>query len=172
MTLSETNSSLRVLALDPGERVGWARADVDPAGNWSDMRHGITPLRDMALSMNRALVRVPEHGPSYDLVIIEDWRLYPHMAQSMVGSSFPSVQFIGMVKLCCWLSGTKLVTQGASIKSTADKTMKVLRPELYEIVTRPVAHDAGHDQDALRHLFFWTYRNTSVGSTPLEGEAA
>lgn len=158
---------MRVLALDPGERVGWARADVDDSGTWDDFRHGITPLRDMAMAVHRALTDhdgydVRAMAPQYDVVVVEDWRLYPHLAKSMIGSSFPSVQFIGMVRLSCWLSNTKIVTQGAGIKTTADKMMAKVHPDLYELVTRPVAHDDGHDQDAIRHLFYWTTKNTTL----------
>lgn len=151
---------MRVLALDPGDRVGWARADVDPSsGTWDDLRHGITPLKDMALAIHASKLG------EYDLVVCEDWRLYPHMAKQMIGSSFPSAQFIGMVRLLCWTYHRKLVMQGASIKTTADKTMAALRPDLYELVTKPIAHDDGHDLDAIRHLFFWTFRNTAIGTT-------
>lgn len=154
---------MRVLALDPGERVGWARADVGPDGAWTHMRHGITALRDMALSLTTRL----DH---YDVVVMEDWRLYPHMAKTMVGSSFPSVQFVGMVRLLCWQRpAVTLVTQGAGIKTTADKVMARLRPELFETVTAPRAHDDAHDMDAVRHLFFWTWKNVQV---PLAEAAA
>lgn len=95
----------------------------------------------------------------YDVVVCESWRLYPHMAQQFAGSSFPSVQFIGAVQLVCWLSDAKLVMQGARIKTMANKTMRKLRPELYEQVTRPAAHDDAHDMDALRHLWHWTFVN-------------
>lgn len=156
---------MRVLALDPGERVGWARADIAEDGTWSEFRHGITPLWDMALAVHSSLL---VHGayddprPDYDVVVMEDWRLYPHMAQQFVGSAFPSVQFIGAVRLCCRLSGTKLVMQGASVKKTADKTLQKLRPELHELVTRPIKHDDGHDLDAIRHLWVYAYRNTDI----------
>ena len=147
----------RVLVLDPGERVGWARAEVSSDGSWTDLRHGITPLRDMAF-------KVHEAAKDYDVIVFEDWRLYPQQAKTMIGSTFPSVQFIGMVKLSAWMAGTKLVTQGAAIKTNADRAMKALMPDLYEVVTRPVRHDDGHDQDALRHLFYYVWRNTSLGS--------
>lgn len=142
-----------VLALDPGERVGWARATVDDDGRWAALRHGITPLREMALSVH-------DQAHKYDLIICESWRLYPHMAQSFVGSAFPSVQFIGMVRLSCWHTDTKLVMQAPSIKANADKTMKKLRPFLFGMVTRPSAHDDAHDMDAIRHLWAWTFKNT------------
>lgn len=160
---------VRVLALDPGDKVGWARADVADDGTWTDLRHGITPLRDMALAIHSALdlhAGVMCHddednqdpNPDYDLIVMEDWRLYPHMAKQMIGSSFPSVQFIGMVRLCCWMSGTKLVVQGASIKKTADKTLRANRPDLYEMVTTARTHDDAHDTDAIRHLWHWTWK--------------
>jgi hypothetical protein len=158
---------LRVLALDPGERVGWARAVLGEDGTWSEFRHGITPLWDMATATTDALgIAYGQHdvaaASDYDVVVMEEWRLYPHMANNFVGSAFPSVQFIGAVRLCCKLSGTKLVMQGASVKKTADKTLAKLRPDLHELVTRPIKHDDGHDLDAIRHLWVYTYRNTDV----------
>lgn len=155
MLLSEP---IRVLAVDPGEKVGWARATVAPDGSWSDLRHGITPLRDMALAIHK-------QAGEYDVIVFEDWRLYPQIAKAMVGNTFPSVQFIGMVKLAAWVAGTKLVTQGAKVKETADKAMKAINPELYATVTKSVAHDSGHDQDALRHLWYYVWRNTTLGGT-------
>lgn len=162
---------MRVLALDPGEKVGYARADVDTAtGEWTDFRHGITPLKDMALAVYDALVwhdyttEMPGE-PRYDLVIMEDWRLRPVEAKTLIGSSFPSVQFIGMCKMACWLANVPFVMQGASLKVTADKTMKALRPELYDLVTRPVSHDNGHDLDAIRHLWIHTFKNCNVAPT-------
>lgn len=154
---------MRVLALDPGERVGWARADVSSDGSWTDLRHGITELRDMALAVHRytaeaAAADVGE-GSCYDVVVVEDWRLYPHMANQFVGSSFPSVRFIGAVQLCCWASGTKIVMQGARIKKQSLATMAKLDPELHALCTRPGAHDDTHDLDALMHLWFYTWKN-------------
>jgi hypothetical protein len=160
----------RVLSLDPGERVGWARADVHEDGTWTDLRHGITPLRDMAIAVADSFGIAAEYfsksdvcgGSEYDVVIVEDWRLRPAEAKHFVGSSFPSVQFIGAVRLCCWLSGTKLVMQGASTKKTADKSMAALRPDLYAKVTTPRAHDDAHDMDAIRHLWFHTFKHYPV----------
>lgn len=160
---------MRVLALDPGEKVGWARADITEDGAWwSDLRHGITPLRDMALAVYNALIEhdydpvsacVVTYPSEYDLIVCEDFRLSQVGAKTSIGSTLPTVQFIGMVRLCCWVSGVELVMQSPKIKTTADKTMKGLRPKLYATATRPVAHDAGHDQDALRHLWHWYWLN-------------
>ena len=91
----------RVLALDPGDKVGWARADVADDGTWTNLRHGITPLKPMALSVHKSLCPPWTGGewdrtvPSYDVVVCERWALYPHMAKYMIGSEIPSAQFIG-----------------------------------------------------------------------------
>jgi hypothetical protein len=153
--------TLRVLAIDPGERVGWARADVAPDGEWSDVRHGITAMQPMALKCHLMITQ-----GSYDLVVMESWTLYPHMAKSMVGSTFPTVQFIGAIKLALWQwPKTKLVTQGAGVIHSREglppamRAMRKLRPELFELVQTPVAHDDGHDLDALSHLFAYTWRH-------------
>jgi hypothetical protein len=145
----------KVLALDPGDRVGWARADVADDGTWTEFRHGITPLRDMATAVYYVKKR-------YDVMVCEDFRLYPQMARSLVGSSFPSVQFIGMVRLCCWLADIEFVLQGARAKEMADRSMKKLCPDLYNLVTTPRAHDDAHDHDAIRHLWTWTMKNTEL----------
>jgi hypothetical protein len=155
--------SKNVIALDPGNKVGWARATVLEDGTWSNMRHGITPLRDMAISLAKNLI-------VYDVVIVEDWRLYPNKAREMVGSSFPSVQFIGMVKLLTWLNPTvKYVTQGASVMKIAEKSLAACRPELHAQVVTPRAHDDAHDMSALLHLWYWTWRTYPIG---LSKEAA
>lgn len=162
---------MRVLSLDPGESVGWARADINEAGEWSDVRHGITPLRDMAIAVHDK-VSGPDGGPhgdgGYELVVIEDWSLFPDMAKTFIGSRFPAVQFIGAVKLACWVSGTKLVIQQPAQKKPTLAAMKKLDPDLYAKVTRGVRHDDGHDLDALIHLFRWTWLNTTLSPKELE----
>jgi hypothetical protein len=162
----------RILALDPGDRVGWARADVADDGTWTNLRHGITDLKPMALNVHHALDQYSgQHaGPEYDRIVIERWALYAHKAKVMIGSEIPSAQFIGAVKLSCWLANVPIVMQGASlvnsnkpgVLSTAEASMKKLRPELFEMVTQPGAHDEQHDLVALKHLWIWTFRNCDV----------
>lgn len=173
----------RVLALDPGDRVGWARVDIDDDGSWSNLRHGISELKPTALKVDQALTYqivpsawAPGQGPScddppcYDVVICEDWRLYAHQAKHMVGSEIPSAQFIGMVKLACWKSGVPLVMQFAKtvnsnrpgVLSPAESSMKRIRPELFELVMQPGAHDNLHDMVAIKHLWAFTFKNYPV----------
>lgn len=157
---------MRVLALDPGDSVGWARADIAADGTWTDLRHGITPLKEMALNVD-AKVAVLH---CYDTVICERWALFATHAKRLIGSEIPSAQFIGAVKLSCWKSGTPLVMQDVrhvnsnrpGILAPAEASMKKLRPELFAMVTQPGAHDDQHDLVAIKHLWLWTFRNCDV----------
>jgi hypothetical protein len=157
---------VNVLVLDPGEKVGYARADIDEHGNWTDVRHGITPLWDMAEAVADSQGVVSSAGRGYDVIVVETWRLYQSHAKILIGSTFPSVQFIGAIKLICKLTGTEYVEQPASmqgVKSTGEESLGLVRlkidyPEYYELATRPVAHDDGHDQSALAHMAAFTFK--------------
>ncbi|MGZ6570493.1 MAG: hypothetical protein ACXVHB_05810 [Solirubrobacteraceae bacterium] len=168
----------RVLALDPGDKVGWARADIHDDGTWENVRHGITPLKPMALAVHRSLVPPSPLRPvaEYDAVVMERWALYAHKAKAMIGSEIPSAQFIGMVKMSCWLAGVPCVMQNAAkvnsnrsdVLAPAEASMKKLRPELFELVTQPGAHDDQHDLVALKHLWAYTFDNYPVKVTHAE----
>lgn len=147
----------KVLVLDPGEKVGWARAEVDDLGNWSDVRHGITPLWEMADAIADVQDLNEYSDEPYDVIVCESWRLYGSHAKTMIGSSFPSVQFIGAVKLICRLTGTEYVSQPASDKKVGLARLEVDYPDYYELATRAIAHDDGHDQDALMHLAKYSF---------------
>lgn len=152
---------MRVLAIDPGERVGWAHGEIvvpDPRSITQFFPHlvltghGITPYKDFALKL---------HGVAgdYDVIVYETFRLQASKAKELIGDDFPTVQFIGMVRLCAWLASTKLQYQGPAIKETAIRSMKSLRPDLWEIVEPALSgrHDDGHHGDAILHLhhYFW-----------------
>lgn len=158
-----------VLALDPGDKVGWAHAAIDSEGRWSQMDHGITELKPMAIKVHEALVGYPGMKPDYDLVICERWSLFKSKALEMVGSEIPSAQFIGMVKLSCWLAHVPLIMQDVrdvnshtNKPAPAEASMKAFRPALYEMVMQPIAHDEGHDLVALKHLWLHTFRTYPV----------
>lgn len=148
---------MNVLVLDPGERVGWARAKIDEHGNWSDVRHGITPLWEMADAVAKAQ-DTQGYSPSYDVIVVETWRLYSSHAQQMIGSTFPSVQFIGAIKLVCRLTGTEYVEQPAADKTVGLVRLEIDYPQYHDLATRPIAHDDGHDQDALMHMAAFTFK--------------
>lgn len=165
--------SLRVLAMDPGERVGWATGWIELPGDSTPHdhevseptltidTHGISFLKDMALKLHTV-------AQEYDVIVYETWRLRADKARSFIGSEFLSSQFIGMVRLCAWLSPhTTLVPQGPGTKKTADKYIAAHQPDIQRrLDALPKNHDDGHDGDALRHLaFFFFNKHVINGGT-------
>jgi hypothetical protein len=142
----------RILAIDPGERVGWAHgvADVTRLSGGGEPIHdleitgqGVSPLKDFALKLGESI-------GNYDTVIYETWRLYPEMGKKMTGNDMQPAQLVGMIRYLAWTHPqVKLVSQGAAIKNTALKTM----PE--EISKRFKKSSEQHDKDALMHLWFY-----------------
>lgn len=152
---------IRVLAVDPGERVGWATGTITPLGS-HDQRcrlevtnHGISFLKDAALAIHKAVVIEDR----IDVLVYETWVLTAKGARVSVGSDMQSSQFVGMVRLAAWLNPrVQLAPQGPAAKTSALKSMRA-HPSGDDIRTRlaalPKAHDDSHDGDALLHL--WTY---------------
>lgn len=138
---------MKLLAIDPGERVGWATGVVHPdVPKLEVTNQGVNTLKDFAITLG-------ERIHDYDVVIYEVWRLYPHMAKRMVGNDFQPSQLIGVIRYLSWIHpNVKLVSQGASIKNTALKTM----PD--ELKERMSKSSEQHDQDAIQHLwhFYWS----------------
>lgn len=149
----------RILAIDPGERVGWAHgvavADgedvpLDSGITLVDQRpslvitgQGVNPLKDFALKLDEVIA-------NYDTVIYETFRLYPEMGKKMVGNDMQPAQLVGIIRFLAWKHPkVKLVSQGAAIKNTALKTM----PD--EISARFKKSSEQHDKDALMHLWFY-----------------
>lgn len=146
---------MRVLIIDPGEKCGWARMTIDEnTAQWAEVRHGIAPLWDMA----EAVHFVQNGKLPYDTIVAETWRLYESHAKQFIGSTFPSVQLIGALKLVCRLTNTAYVEQPASAKKLGLVRLEVDYPQYHDLAVRPVAHDDGHDQDALMHAAAFSFK--------------
>lgn len=170
---------MRILVLDPGEKVGWATATLDPdvlvplpleSGDviqtmpeLTVTKTGISALKPMALATYKALVTEDK----YDLVIYETWRLAKGLATKFAGSDFPSVQFIGMVRLACWLNGgVKVAPQPPANMRAIDPVLPKLYPEIHRLIqAAPASHDESHDTSALRHLAFWHFKTYVKGTS-------
>lgn len=132
---------MRVLAIDPGERVGWAHGIFSDDGVEVTGR-GVTPLRDFAIKLG-------EVAGNYDEIVYESWRLYPGMAKSMIGNDMQPSQLVGIIRYLGWINPeVNMVVQGASIKDTALKTM----PE--DLTESLKQSSEQHDQDAIMHLWY------------------
>lgn len=140
---------MKVLALDPGEKVGWARADIAPDLTFTDLQHGITPLKDMAIATGKAM-------HNYDAVVMETWRLFPDQAKKMVGSDMQSSQFVGMIRYQVWANPPiRLYMQGPGVMKTAEKTAPEWLKEI--LANEPRNHDDAHNCSALLHLWHWAW---------------
>jgi hypothetical protein len=145
----------RILAIDPGEKVGWATALSWPATDDSDARleildYGIAGLKDFALALGRKY-------ENYEQVIYETWRLRAPAHKHLIGNDMQTSQLIGMIRYLGWLHPeVKLTGQAPSIKATALKTM----PEYVRQIVdgAPTKHDEAHYADAVLHAWHAHWR--------------
>jgi hypothetical protein len=141
---------LRVIAIDPGERTGWAtgtvRSEPGDEPDISDLNQGVHPLRDFALGLHK-------NAHKYDVIAYETWRLYPGMAKRMIGNDMQPSQLVGIIRLQGWLHpNVQLVSLGATVKQIADKTM----PDWLR--DRKEQSSEEHDKDALDLLWYFAWR--------------
>lgn len=151
--------TLSVLAIDPGEKVGWADGVIDTdSGRLTVMSHGIEHLKPFAMAlagMNRASGPAPIH--MYGAVIYERWRLSAVHAKTLIGNDMQTSQLIGMIRLLSWLHSVKLVAQDPKDYHQGEV---VAPPTVRAILdTLPKAHDESHDGPALCHLAHYWYKN-------------
>lgn len=161
---------MKVLAIDPGERVGYATATIEPPADPQALSnemvlkletHGISAMKDFALAMFKSIVLERK----YDAVVFETFRINPKKAKTFIGNDMPTIQLIGMIRLCCWVvtllhpdQPVQLVSQGPSAKTSARMSLihepdGVIRQKV--AAAEALKHDDGHDGDALLHL--WNY---------------
>ena len=145
----------RILAIDPGEKVGWATALSWPATDSADPRlevleYGIHGLKDFAIALGKGIER-------YEQVIYETWRLRPAAAKHLLGNDMQTSQLIGMIRFLGWQHPEiKLTGQSPSIKATA---LKTLPDDVRQIVEgAPARHDEAHYADALLHAWYAHWR--------------
>lgn len=153
----------RVIAIDPGERVGWAHAVITPFDGECGCEdcgpklevtgHGITPLMDFAIKLSKVI-------GNYDKVIYEIYRIQPGKERQHIGSEVPTLQLIGMIRLLGELHGVTKVRQTLTHRDTGYKRAPEWCPQIQEIIERlPKTHDDAHDGDALAHLAYYYTQN-------------
>lgn len=159
--MATEETPLSALAIDPGERVGWANGLIHPhhfqadqSGREHDLGAGLQVEGQGVHDLKTFALKMFESFANYDVVIYETWRLYPGHAKAMVGNDMQPSQLVGMIRLASWLNPkVKLVSQGATIKKTATKTMPAYIKDRFALSTEQ------HDQDALMHLWFYCWEN-------------
>ncbi len=150
--------SERVIAIDPGERAGWASATL-AENSITDIEHGVLPQKQMAFQLYAW--QVPE--PRFDVVCFESWRPRPKAGSMnwIIGNQLLSAQHVGQIRFIAWLSGAKLVSYGPDRKGVAMASM----PEALK--QRMKGSHEQHDQDALMHLWLYAFENWVTDPTKL-----
>lgn len=125
-----------LLSLDPGaEHTGWAIVDVDtktcPISGTLPTWHGLDALFTI-------------HAP--DIVVYEEFRLYPAMAKAKSFGTLSEIETIGVLKYLCEEYKVPIVAQKASCKE-------------HVALPRQVAGVRGpHARDALKHALYYIER--------------
>lgn len=140
------------LALDPGQTTGAAIARVTIEKNL------VTSI-DLVLSTEvewerrfDGILYLMNFIP-YDVVVVEDFRLYKTKATAQVNSRFPSSQLIGVIEYMTWERGYPIVFQLAAVRNRVQVPDDVL-PELGG-VTRGGKPASQHRYDAYQHLRYY-----------------
>lgn len=120
--------------MDPGERVGWARAEIFD-GKMENVSCGVTPLKDFA-------IKLYESAPNYHTLAYETWRLRPDVARKFIGNDFQPVQIIGMIRLLGWVHGIRLQSIEPNMKTTGEKVMNDELRALKELQIEEHSKDA------------------------------
>ncbi len=158
---------LNVLALDPGERVGWTTSTIttgdQPRLTIDD--YGILRLKDAGLALEgEAPGGTPDFRPEhFDAVIFETWILTAKGARDAIGSEMESSQFIGMVRSACWRSPrTKIVRSLPKRKTDALMYLRNDHPDYAAaqaiVDAAPARHDDAHYADAVLHTVAYFHK--------------
>lgn len=135
--------SKRIIAIDPGEATGWAIGRIVPGESIELEHYGYDPWK--VFSMNYMNVMLGDNP--FDIVVYESWRLRAEAAKPLIGSDFPAVQGIGIIKFGAWHRKSILVTSEPSNKPIIDRQMGG-KDYL------PARDQVEHYRDAVRH-FYW-----------------
>jgi len=129
-----------ILAFDPGETTGWALYCTDSGTGETCKVSGEFPTWRLLHAL------IESYNP--DVVVYEEFRLYPAMAKAKSFSTFPEVEVIGVLKYLCQQRGLTPVAQKASYKDQV------------EIPRRVDGVKGPHARDALRHAVYYVERNS------------
>lgn len=144
-----------IIGIDPGgEHVGWA--------HFTDGRGVVVCERTPQGAENvldDTIAELQRRGEGEDLlVIIEEFRLYPDKARSLIGSDMATSQLIGSLRYIARRSGVPVILQPAGIKLPTEAQMR----------RRGITHRAvlekqgGHAKDAETHVWHHLLRNNLV----------
>lgn len=152
-----------VVALDPGDHMGWCVGTTEgepyDAGTdtpaefflrlerWCGTTN--TRLQVESLIEGTELVAYQLVPRSIDLLVIETYTVDDPAANQ--GSDVPTLQYIGVVKYICARAGVPFEMQSRQVKTAA-------RSKLKHQGRKPLPGD-GHAKDAQLHWWAWNWRH-------------
>lgn len=149
-----------VIALDPGERCGWATGLMG-LDSLEVTGYGTLRLQDMALALAKAqdvrycgAARVT-NARQYGRIVWESWR--PRRQNGSMdwieNDRLLSAQLVGQIRLIAWMSGAETKEYSPTMKTGFQASMPPQLVELQELASEQ------HPQDALMHLWGWFFEN-------------
>lgn len=128
-----TEDSVRLVAIDPGEHIGFAFFIDDflkTSGMFRNKHDAIEVLFNM----------ITEFAP--DELIVEDYRLYPWKAMEQSWSQLDTPRLIGIIEHWAWKNELPLILQPATAKQ-AFPDARLEKMDMYV--------PNNHTRDAIRH---------------------
>jgi hypothetical protein len=126
--------------------------------------YGITPMKDMALAMLDGV-------PKYNVVVYESYKIKASHARAHIGSTVPTLQAIGQIKLAVWKAqrfgahAVQLIEQEPRDKSTGRAAARGNHPGLSVLIEQALEldaagkHDEAHHGDAIMHLVAYFHKH-------------
>jgi hypothetical protein len=165
---------MKWLWIDPGETCGWAEGTVTEAvtryaadDSWTD-RPKLTVDRYGQDKSRTFLLKLLATAGRFDVVGYERYEIRADKWHAHVGSSVPTLQVIGGIRLACWhgqdvnqAPWPQIETLQPRDKTTGIASAAVHLPDYVAIMRdaldRP--HDEGHYGDALMLAVAWFHKN-------------
>ena len=138
------------VSIDPGESTGWALwkegnlVEASTDSLW-DVIDGLCGVADLSHTTEI-------EWPKLDLIVMEDWALYPWKLKELGWDKCRTARGIGAIELIARLSSIQLVLQPAAIKKGA------VAAGAEELFLKPL-HENRHANDAIMHGVFYMARN-------------
>lgn len=135
------------LTVDIGESTGYAVWSEDEL-----VAGGTAALWDFVHAAGQALTRerlcqdreLSSRVASWELIVVEDWQLYPWKAEEMAWDKQLTVRGLGALQFIASALGRRCILQPAAIKKAAKSA------GAEELFARPL-HDNRHQNDAIMH---------------------
>lgn len=155
-----------VAAYDPGVTTGFCvmQAEWPPLEQSLLVTRNIKTLEELVRSFTVLLETNKLEGCELVAIVVETFKLFPHMAKEQIGSDFPSSQIIGAIKLLAHLHQVTplLVWQPPSIQTNWPNN----QIKKYHLSS---PNWTTHEYSATKHCLQWVrvdYNRTHINKKP------